>query len=145
MRICLAVFLFLCCAIPVLAQVDTGTISGVVADQTGAVIPDARVVIVQLDTNTHVQLLTNSSGLYTSPPLRPGRYKISVIKNGFQTQKSQPFDLRVQDRVEVNFQLPVGSTSTEVTVSATAPLLEAETSSLGQVIQNKTVTDLPLN
>lgn len=98
MRICFAAFLLLCCAIPVLAQVDTGTISGVVADQTGAVVPDARVVIVQLDTNTHVQLLTNSSGLYTSPPLRPGRYEITVMKDGFQTQKSQPLDLRVQDR-----------------------------------------------
>ena len=66
-------------------------------------------------------------------------------QRGFQPQKSQPFDLRVQDRAEVNFQLEVGSTTSEVTVSASAPLLESETSSLGQVVEEKNIADLPLN
>src|SRR5207253_5651088 len=81
---------------------------------------------------------------YSTPALRPGRYEIAVTKEGFRPQKSQPFDLRVQDRAELNFQLELGSTS-EVTVSATAPLLESETSSLGQVIEDKTISELPLN
>jgi len=132
-------------AVAALAQVDTGTVSGTVADQTGAVIPGARVIVKNLNTNAQVALETNGSGLYTAPALRPGRYEVTVTKDGFKAQKSQPFDLRLQDRAEINFQLPVGATSAEVTVSAVAPLLESETSSLGQVMEQKTVTDLPLS
>src|ERR1700737_1794497 len=137
--------LALCCATVLLAQVDTGTVSGVVTDQSGAVIPGARVIVTKLDTNAHSELPTNKFGLYTVPALRPGWYEITVSKDGFQAEKSQPFDLRVQDRAEINFQLEVGATSTEITVSAAAPLLESQTSSLGQVIQEKIITDLPLN
>ncbi|MDQ2900517.1 MAG: TonB-dependent receptor, partial [Acidobacteriota bacterium] len=133
------------CAIPLLAQVDTGAVSGVVTDRSGSVVPAAHLRITQVDTNAQTDLDTNESGFYSAPALRPGRYEISVAKEGFRPQKSQPFDLRVQDRAEVNFQLDLGATSSEITVSASAPLLESETSSLGQVIEEKTVTDLPLN
>ena len=139
------VFFALCFAALLLGQVDTGTVSGTVTDPSGAVIPAARVVVKNLDTNAQAVLETNVSGLYTAPALRPGRYEVTITKEGFQPQKSQPFDLRVQDRAEVNFQLQLGATSSEITVSAVAPLLESETSSLGQVIQDKVVTDLPLN
>jgi hypothetical protein len=128
-----------------LGQVDTGAVSGAVMDQTGAVIPGARVVVTQLETNVRSEVHTDRLGLYTTPPLRSGRYEISVTKDGFQAQRSEPFDLRVQDRAVINFQLQIGTTSTEITVSAVAPLLESETSSLGQVIQDKAITDLPLN
>ncbi|MDP2997857.1 MAG: TonB-dependent receptor [Bryobacterales bacterium] len=70
---------------------------------------------------------------------------MSVAHEGFRPQKSKPFELRVQDRVEVNFQLEVGAATTEISVSAAAPLLESETSSLGHVVEERTVNDLPLN
>jgi hypothetical protein len=103
------------------------------------------VKIVEASTNFLTELQTNDSGFYSVPALRPGRYQVSVAKAGFRPQKSQPFDLRVQDRAEINFQLELGPTSSEITVLARAPLLESETSSLGQVIEEKTITDLPLN
>ena len=129
----------------VLAQVDAGGISGVVSDSSGAVIPGVRVQIVQENTNVRMDLATNASGFYSAPALRPGAYLIAVTKEGFRAERRTGIELRVQDRLEINFQLEVGTASTEVTVSASAPLLESETSSLGQVILEKTITDLPLN
>ncbi len=137
--------LLFCCAATLLAQVDTGTVSGRVTDQTGGAIPGAAVTIKDLNTNAQVQLTTDQSGLYTAPALRPGRYQVTVVSTGFMTQHSQPFELHVQDRVEMNFQLQLGATNTEVTVSAAAPLLESETSSLGQVVGSQSINDLPLN
>jgi hypothetical protein len=131
--------------LPCFAQVDTGAIAGVVSDGTAAVMPGVHVQISQIETNTITDLRTNEAGFYSAPSLRPGRYEISVSKEGFHPQKSQPFDLRVQDHAEVNFQLEVGATTSEVTVTATASLLESETSSLGQVVEEKNITDLPLN
>src|SRR5258708_3558270 len=136
---------FLFCALPCFAQVDTGDITGVVSDRSGAVVPGVKVQIVQIETNSLTALQTNDAGFYSAPSLRPGRYDVTVTKEGFHSQKSQPFDLRVQDRAEVSFQLEVGSTTSEVTVTATASLLESETSSLGQVVEERNIADLPLN
>lgn len=127
------------------AQVDTGGISGVVTDSTGAVIPGARVQIRQSSTNIEVALTSNGSGFFAAPALRPGDYEATVTKEGFRTEKRTGIDLRVQERLELNFQLQVGAASSEVTVTAAAALLESETSSLGQVIDGETITNLPLN
>ena len=83
--------------------------------------PAAKVVILEPETNSRTELETNASGFYSAPALRPGRYEISVTKEGFRRERSEPFVLRVQDRAEVNFQLEVGATSAEITVSAIAP------------------------
>ena len=108
-------------------------------------IPRAAVVILQTATNLATELKTNDSGFYSAPALRPGQYVITVTFDGFRTQKTQPFELRVQDRAEFNFKLDVGGTSAEISVTDTAPLLESETSSLGHVVEEKTVNELPLN
>ena len=128
-----------------MAQVDTGAILGVVTDRSGAVVPGASVRIVEASTNAQTELQTNDSGFYSAPALRPGRYQVSVTKEGFRPQRSESFDLRVQDRAEFNFQLDVGPVSSEITVLARAPLLESETSSLGQVVEENTIAGLPLN
>ena len=127
------------------AQVDSGSISGVVSDNSGAVMPGVRVSITQQNTNIKIDVVTNSSGFYGAPSLRPGPYYIAVSKEGFRAEKRTGIELRVQDRLELNFQLAVGMANSEVTVTAAAPLLESETSSLGQVVEEKTITDLPLN
>jgi hypothetical protein len=127
------------------AQTDTGTISGIVTDASGAVIPSAAVTITQTDTNVHLTLSTNDAGFYSAPSLHPGPYSVEVSKTGFQTQKNTGIELRVQDRLEINVHLALGTTSTAVTVTGTAPVLESETSSLGQVVESKTIDDLPLN
>src|SRR5262249_54775731 len=140
-----SVMIGLLAALTLSAQVDTGAVSGVVTDRSGAVVPGAKISILQLDTNQVTELTTNESGFYSAPSLRVGRYEISVGHEGFRPQKSQPFDLRVQDRAEVNFQLEVAATTSEITISARAPLPESETSSLGRVVEEKTVAELPLN
>jgi len=127
------------------AQVDTGTVSGIVTDSSGAVVPGASVTLIQQETNAHAMLSTNETGFYSAPGLRPGWYDVAVTKQGFQTQRKTGLELRVQDRLEVNFSLTVGGTSTEVMVAAAAPLLESETSSMGTVIERNAITDLPLN
>ena len=81
-------------ALAVMAQVDTGAILGVITDRSGAVVPGASVRIVEESTNSFTDLRTNDSGFYSAPALRPGRYQVTVSKEGFRPQKSQPFDLR---------------------------------------------------
>jgi hypothetical protein len=68
-----------------LAQVDTGAISGVVTDSTGAIVPGAKVTITEIDTNIPVTLVTNDSGFYSAPSLRPGPYQVEVSKPGLVT------------------------------------------------------------
>jgi hypothetical protein len=143
--LCRFAVIFAAAGAGLMAQVDTGAISGVVTDATNATVPGARVTITQQETNLRLSLTTNDSGFYSAPSLHPGHYNVQVLKDGFQTQDKLGVELRVQDRVEVNFALTIGSTSSEVTVEAAAPLLESETSSLGQVVEQHTVNELPLN
>jgi Carboxypeptidase regulatory-like domain/TonB dependent receptor len=139
----LAMFAIFCAA--AFPQVDTGAISGIVTDSSGATIPAAEVTITQVETGVRVPLQTNEAGFYSAPALHPGHYNVAVVREGFQAQRKTGVELRVQDRLEMNFTLTIGAATTEVTVEAAAPLLESETSSLGQVIHEKTITDLPLN
>src|SRR5262245_12865114 len=99
----------LLCAISVTAQVDTGVVSGVVTYRSGAIVPGAAITIRHIETNIQTKLQTNESGFHSAPSLRAARYEIAVKHEGFRPQKSQIFDLRVQDRVEVNFELEVGA------------------------------------
>ena len=135
--------LVLCCS--AYAQVDTGSISGLVSDKSGAVIAGASVLIRQEATNFTTSLSTNESGFYAAPSLRPGQYVVSVRRDGFRPQESKPFEVRVQDRVEYNFQLDIGAVNSEITISDTAPVLESESSSLGHVVEGKVISELPLN
>ncbi|MDX1979795.1 MAG: carboxypeptidase regulatory-like domain-containing protein [Bryobacteraceae bacterium] len=131
--------------IALLAQVDTGAISGVVTDGTGAVIPNARIAITQTATGIETKLTTNATGFYAAPALRPGKYTVGASADGFRAETRTGIELRVQERLEISFQLEIGAAAAEVTVSATTPLLESETSSLGQIVEERTINDLPLN
>jgi len=140
-----AILVAFSCSVALLAQVDTGVVSGFVTDPSGAVVPGATITITRPESASPAELLTNESGFYSAPALRPGRYEVLVGKEGFRSQKSQPFELHVQDRAEINFQLDVASAEQSIFVKAAAPLLESETSSLGHVVEEKTVSELPLN
>ncbi len=132
-------------AISLFGQVDTGALSGVVTDATGAAVPSAKVVITQIETGFQTSLVTNSAGFYSAPALRPGTYSVSVVAPGFRAETRTGIELRVQERLSIDFRLEVGATASEITITAAAPLLESDTSSLGQVIEERTITDLPLN
>src|ERR1051326_6866756 len=91
---------------PLSAQIDRGTIQGVVKDQSGAVIPGAKVQVIRIDTNSTLDLATNEEGLYTAPNLPGGDYRIVVEQAGFATSKREPIEVRsgVQIRVDVTLQ-----------------------------------------
>ncbi|MGH9162536.1 MAG: carboxypeptidase-like regulatory domain-containing protein, partial [Vicinamibacteraceae bacterium] len=119
---------------PLYAQVDTATITGIVRDAQGAVLPGATVVATHVDTNQHVETVTNEAGVYRTSPLPIGTYSVSVTLAGFKTETHQGITLNVQQVARVDFTLQVGDISEEVTITGAAPLLETETSSIGQVI-----------
>ena len=133
-------FAFLCSA-----QQDTGIITGQISDATGSVIPSATVVLVNTGSNVRTTVETNADGIFVATPMRIGVYSITVQAKGFKKSVREGVTLRVQDRLRVDFQLEVGEVTETVEVTAEAPLLQSETSSLGQVIATKPVSELPLN
>jgi hypothetical protein len=127
------------------AQQDTGMITGQILDATGSAIPSATVLLVNTGTNAQTSVSTNSDGLFVAAPLRIGAYSITVEARGFKKSVRDNITLRVQDRLRIDFRLEVGEVSESVDVTSEAPLLQSETSSLGQVIATKPVSELPLN
>ncbi len=127
------------------AQKDMGSIVGNVKDGTGAVVADAKVAIADVDRGTVVKTVTNASGEFDSGPLRIGQYTMAVEKSGFKKALAGPLTLNVQDRLAVDVTLQVGTFTETMTISTTAAQLETETSELGQVVNGRTATTLPLN
>jgi hypothetical protein len=127
------------------AQLDTGAISGTIRDSTGAILQSATVRIVETETGIVTSLLSNSDGFFSAPSLHIGKYNISASAVGFGTESRTDIDLRVQDRLNVDFTLSPGQTNTIVTVEGGAPLLQTEDSSMGQVVDDATMQNLPLN
>ena len=127
------------------AQLDTGAISGIVKDSSGAVLQSAKVTIVETETGITISLLSNGDGFYSAPALHIGKYKISASAAGFTTETQAGIDLRVQDRLNLDFTLAPGQTSTVVTVEGGAALLQTEDTSMGQVVDDATMQNLPLN
>jgi hypothetical protein len=116
------------------AQVDTGGISGKVSDQSGSVIVNAVVTVDYPSSGLSLVTLTNKEGLYTVVNLRVGVYKVSVHAPGFETVSKVGINVHLQDRLAIDFALKVGQASTSVEVADAAPLLETQTSLLGQVL-----------
>jgi hypothetical protein len=127
------------------AQKDTGAINGTVKDQSGGVVVGAKVRITDVDRGTAIDTVTNDVGEYTVSPLKVGRYKVSVEKAGFKTALAGPIVVEVQEHPTVDVRLQVGHPDETVTVTAQNPLLEQETSELGQVIDSQRAITLPLN
>jgi hypothetical protein len=140
-------FLFLLAnlAKPAWAQKDTGSIIGTVKDPSGALIANAKVTITDVEHGQTFTTTTDTQGEFVASPLRVGRYTVTVQQTGFKRAVSSPVDLDVQQRVAVNVVLQVGQITESVAVSGAAPLLETETSELGQVIDSQRVANLPLN
>lgn len=136
--------LFCCSAL--LGQVSTSTIAGIVTDESGSIVPGAKIVATVEGTGQQREAVSNENGEYVVPQLPPGRYKLNVQASGFQSAVTENINLNIAERAIVNVALRVGAVTEQVTISAAAaPLLEQETASLGQVITRKAINDLPLN
>jgi hypothetical protein len=144
-RIASALVVLLLSSMYMMAQTTAGTILGTVAEQSGAVIPDTQVVLTNIGTGATVNTKTNGSGFYQFVNVPPGSYRVTVSKEGFKTVTREPVDLQVEGSVQINLALEVGSQSQKVTVTARTPLIRAETTSLGTVIDQRETTELPLN
>jgi hypothetical protein len=142
MRYLLAILLAVC---PLTAQVSTGSIAGLVTDQTGAAIPSAAVTLINQDTGAERTAAANSSGSYIFPLVAPGVYRVRASAAGFKSYEISGLEVQVAQPVTQNIRLEVGDTATKLEVMATAPVLEQRSAEIGQVIGQKEVVTLPLN
>jgi hypothetical protein len=126
------------------AQTMAG-LNGTVTDASRAVIQGARVSITNADRGLKRETLTNESGTYEFPLLPPGNYTLTAEKQGFRAVTQEGIRLEVNQVARIDLTMQLGAVNEVVEVQAAAPLLEASTSSVGQVVETKAVSDLPLN
>lgn len=108
------------------AQTITGAITGTVSDQTGAVVPNAKVTATNVATNVSTTAVTNDAGIYNLLFLPVGQYRISTEASGFKLATVPPFQLEVNQTARVDVQLQVGQTTETIEVTAAAPILQTE-------------------
>ena len=124
-------------------QMTTSTISGVVKDQSGAVIPGVTVSVRNLETNATRVVATDEAGRYLIPGLSVGPYELTVALSGFATYKRSPISVVLNQAAVVDVELRPAGTAETVTVTTDAPLLNAETSEVGVRFDQKRISDLP--
>ncbi|MCI0721684.1 MAG: carboxypeptidase regulatory-like domain-containing protein [Acidobacteria bacterium] len=127
------------------AQISTASFNGTVQDKTRAPLPGAAVVVENVATGVKRSAATDADGYYSIPLLQPGSYHISVSLTGFATLTKREMPLLVNQIAKVDFTLEVAGLEQTIEVTAAAPMLEASTSSLGTVVEQRRIVDLPLN
>jgi hypothetical protein len=130
---------------PAVAQIESGTFVGTVRDASGAVISGASVTVTEMQTNVVHKTSTNDQGEYNVNHLNPGIYSIAIEQAGFKTATQSNIKLDINQVVRVDVAMVPGVVSEHVEVTAAEPLVESQTSSIGQVIEDTQVHDLPLN
>lgn len=141
--ICLTLILF--GVLPASAQVDTGTILGTVSDASGARVAGATVTLTNEGTNVALSTTTGDDGGYKFTPVRVGAYKLTVTMQGFQTNTQKGVAVNVGQSIVADFSLKPGAVSETIEVTGTVPVLQSQDASVGQVVDSKSVNDLPLN
>ena len=129
----------------VFAQTSATEILGLVKDSSGAVIGGAQITITRVATGLRLTKTTDQNGEYAFPLLEIGQYTVHVEKAGFRSQTVTELKLETQQKARVDFNLTVGNVTESVEVVASGAVLETESSTVGQVIENKRISDLPLN
>src|SRR5882672_1300108 len=128
-----------------LAQFETATLTGVITDSAGAVVPKADVKAVNEATNQESSATANAEGRYFFPNLRPGSYRVTASAQGFKQFVSTGLVLQVNQAARLDIQLTVGAVTEQVNVTGEAPVLETESASRGAVIDHTKMVELPLN
>src|SRR5437016_1680433 len=120
------------------------TIVGTVSDSTGALVPGAKVTVVNMETGFTFDGRTNNEGYYYVPYLRPGIYNITIEAQGFKKYVREGIELRTNDQPRIDVKLDVGSLAEAVEVKAETPLLETETAVTGGIMEGGTVVKIPI-
>ncbi len=126
-------------------QIVSGTIVGNVHDESGAIVANTQVTVRNLETNQTRQMVANETGAFTFATLSPGRYRVSASHPGFKSTVTSDIELQIDQTARVEMTLQVGQVTEEVTVNASAAVLQTDTATMGQVIAERPVNDLPLN
>ncbi|HKW76748.1 MAG TPA: TonB-dependent receptor [Terriglobales bacterium] len=127
------------------AQEVTGSIVGTVTDPSGAAISGAEVTAKDVDRGTVLATISNAEGAFSIPRVPIGNYQVRAEAKGFQAVVNPTFNLVLNQTVRLNFQMKVGQASETVEVSAAAPLLQTDTTLLGNIIDSQAVVELPLS
>jgi outer membrane receptor protein involved in Fe transport len=129
---------------PVAAQ-TAAQLTGRITDANAAVVADAQLRVTNTDTGFTRTATSNSEGFYVIPQLQPGNYQVTVQKAGFRPIRRTELTLEVAQAAELNFTMEVGAVTEVVNITTQAPLLEATTSNLGEVVNSRSIESLPLN
>jgi Carboxypeptidase regulatory-like domain len=122
-----------------------GSVTGSVTDPSGAALGGAQVILTNLDSSEKRTQSTGSEGLYSFVTVMPGRYRIEIERQGFKRVTREPVIVQVQQTAHIDVPMQVGMVSEVVDVTGETPLLQSETSSLGQVVDRRKANELPLN
>ena len=140
----IALAVFSLSSMPVMAQETRATLSGTVADQSGSALPDARVSLTNVETGIASSTQSNEAGQYRFLFVNPGAYRLTAEKAGFRTYVREGIVVSLGEAATLDLALQVGSQSETVTVSAQAPLLDAEKADRGLVVDQKNLNELPV-
>jgi Carboxypeptidase regulatory-like domain/TonB dependent receptor len=132
-------------SVPLFAQMETATLSGAITDPNGSVVPDVEVAATRIETGTEVTTKTNGAGIYFFTGLMPGHYHLMIRKAGFKEIAIKEFELHVQDKLEQNFSLEIGSVSETVTVTANDLNINTTDATVSTVIDRQFAENLPMN
>jgi len=128
-----------------LAQTTYGSIAGTVLDASGAAIPGTSIALVNVGTGDKRTMESDAAGDYTFVNIVPGNYRIDAEKTGFKLFRREPIVVEVGSGFRVDITMQVGTTTQTIEVTGQTPLLQAQSSDLGQVVESRTVTEMPLN
>ena len=147
MRRVLALWAFLLVCLPGLARAQTGaaSITGLVTDESGAAVPGVTVTATNEATNVSYTAVSNESGNYTITSLPVGAYVVKAELSGFRTPTTSALTFEAKQIARLDFKMAVGAIKESVEVTATSPILQTETATVGEVISGNTVQSLPLN
>src|SRR5580692_8137844 len=139
------VLILLVSAVAAFAQTESARIAGRVTDLSGAVIVGADCKITNIETNVSTTTTTNQDGIYVIPDLHPATYRLTIQKEGFRTVVQPSLRLYVQDAVNENFRLALGSVSETSTVTGAEPVLQTVSAAVSTVVNDQFVQNMPLN
>lgn len=129
----------------VLGQIDTGGVTGTVTDPSGAVVPGAKITLTNQATNVVSQTISTPAGTYALTGIQPGTYTLRAVAPGFQTFVQTGLEVHIQHTLTTDIAFVPGQVTEQVMVTSAAPLLQAESASVGQTITSEILNDLPLN